>query len=86
MSRIILPFVALGLLSACAEVQGYGATAIEARRTTNDMQARATMAATCDISLGAYFRELSPLERQYVGLVCGGLPAGPMGQGSGAVP
>ena len=74
MSRTILPFVALGLLSACAELQGYGATGIEARRTMNDMQARATMAATCDISLGAYFRELSALERTYAGLVCGGVP------------
>jgi hypothetical protein len=41
----------------------------------NDMQARATMAATCDIALGAYFRELSALERQYAALVCGGVPA-----------
>ncbi len=39
----------------------------------NDLQARATMAATCDIALGAYFRELSPIERRYAGLVCGGL-------------
>jgi hypothetical protein len=65
--------VALGLLSACAELQGYGATGIEARRTMNDMQARATMAATCDIALGAYFRELSPMEQRYAGLVCGGI-------------
>jgi hypothetical protein len=39
----------------------------------NDMQARATMAATCDIALGTYFRELSPMERRYAGLVCGGI-------------
>ena len=62
------------LLPGCAEVQGYGALAVEQRRAMNDMQARLTMAATCDIALGAYFRELSPLERQYAGLVCGGLP------------
>jgi hypothetical protein len=64
---------ALLLLSACAEVQTYGAAAIEQRRAMNDLQARATMAATCDISLGAYFRELSPMEQRYAGLVCGGL-------------
>ena len=64
---------ALMLLSACAEVQSYGSVAIEQRRTMNDMQARATMAATCDIALGAYFRELSPMEQRYAGLVCGGL-------------
>lgn len=40
----------------------------------NDLQARATLAATCDIALGAYFRELSQLEREYAGLVCGGVP------------
>jgi hypothetical protein len=68
----------LALLPGCAEVQDYGQVAVQARRTMNDMQARATMAATCDIALGAYFRELSALERQYVGLVCGGVPpAGP---------
>ena len=39
----------------------------------NDLQARATMAATCDIALGAYFRELSPIEQRYAGLVCGGV-------------
>jgi hypothetical protein len=69
----LLPLAALVLLPACAEVQTYGAVAIEQRRTMNDLQARATMAATCDISLGAYFRELSPIERHYAGLVCGGL-------------
>ena len=61
-------------LPACTEVQSFGHAAIEQRRTMNDMQARATMAASCDISLGAYFRELSALERQYVSLVCGGIP------------
>lgn len=64
-----LPFL---LLAACTEVQQLGTLAIEKRRTMNDMQARATMAATCDIALGAYFRELSEIERRYVALVCGG--------------
>lgn len=73
------------LLPACTEVQGYGHAAIEQRRTMNDMQARATMAATCDIALGAYFRELSPLERHYAALVCGGLP-GPAEQTAAATP
>jgi hypothetical protein len=66
-------FAVLGLLPACAEIQTYGAAAIEQRRLMNDMQARSTMAATCDIALGAYFRELSPAERRYAALVCGGM-------------
>jgi hypothetical protein len=66
---ILLP---LALAAGCAELKSYGAVAAQHRRTVNDLQARATMAATCDISLGAYFRELSPLERDYAGLVCGG--------------
>lgn len=70
----LLPAVAL--LGACSDVQHLGATAIEQRRTMNDLQARATMAATCDIALGAYFRELSPIERSYAGAVCGGLGSG----------
>jgi hypothetical protein len=60
-------------VTACTEVQTYGAVAVEQRRTMNDLQARATMAATCDIALGAYFRELSPMEQRYAGLVCGGI-------------
>lgn len=67
----------LVLLQACTEVQTYGAAAIERRRILNDMQARATMAATCDIALGAYFRELSEQERNYAALVCGGMAAAP---------
>jgi stage V sporulation protein SpoVS len=60
-------------LAACAEVQAIGTSAIQQRRMMNDLQARFTLAATCDISLGSYFRELSELERHYVGLVCGGV-------------
>lgn len=67
---VLMTFI---LLPACAELKSYGAAAVAQRRTVNDLQARATMAATCDISLGAYFRELSPIERRYVGLVCGGM-------------
>jgi hypothetical protein len=76
MRMTLVPFL-LALLPACTEMQSYGSAAVEQRRTMNDMQARLTMAATCDIALGAYFRELSVLERQYVALVCGGVPASP---------
>ncbi len=68
----LLSLLPLTLNLGCAQVGGYGAAAAQHRRTANDLQARATMAATCDIALGAYFRELSPLERRYAGLVCGG--------------
>ncbi len=68
----IVAFAGAILLSGCATVSTYGAAAIEQRRIMNDQQARATMAATCDIALGAYFRELSEAERTYAGLVCGG--------------
>lgn len=77
---------AVSLLSACAQIQTYGAVAIEQRRAMNDLQARATMAATCDIALGAYFRELSLVERRYAGLVCGGLFPGQDEIGGGATP
>lgn len=69
----LLPPLLLLVLPACAEVQTLGTGAIQQRRMMNDLQARFTMAATCDISLGSYFRELSELERHYVGLVCGGV-------------
>ncbi len=72
----LLPSLLLFALPACTEIQAFGTGAIQQRRMMNDLQARFTMAATCDISLGSYFRELSELERHYVGLVCGGvLPA-----------
>ncbi len=61
----------LPVLAACSDVRMLGAVAAEQRRVMNDMQARATMAAVCDISLGAYLRELNEVERRYAGLVCG---------------
>ncbi len=75
--RILPPLLVAGTLVACsptqlATVRAAGAAAIEAKRQLDDMKARAIMAATCDISLGAYFRELSDIERQYAALVCGG--------------
>ena len=73
MRHILLSLTTLGALAACTQVETYGVLAIEKRRQMNDMQARATMAATCDIALGAYFRELSEIERRYAGLVCGGM-------------
>ena len=69
----LLALGVLGLFAGCTRIEGYGAVAIEQRRAMNDLQARATMAATCDIALGAYFREMSPTERRYAALVCGGM-------------
>lgn len=57
-------------LSGCAPVRHYGEAAAAARREQNDLQARATMAATCDIAVASYLRELSPRERQGVALIC----------------
>ena len=72
MRRELLVLMAgLPLLGACSDLQALGATAAEHRRVMNDMQARATMAALCDISLGAYLRELNELERRFAGLACG---------------
>jgi hypothetical protein len=79
MRTLILSGAAVALLGACAQLDAYGSTAIEQRRQMNDMQARLTMAATCDISVGAFYRELSALERQYAGLVCGGVVPEPAG-------
>ena len=65
---LLLPFI-----SACTDMHLLATGAAEKRRVMNDMQARATMAAVCDISLGAYLRELNAIERRYAGLVCGDL-------------
>ncbi len=72
MPRLLALFPLFLTLAACAQVQQAGIALIEQRRQMNDMEARAIMAATCDIALGAYFRELSDIERQYAALVCGG--------------
>jgi hypothetical protein len=66
-----LAVVALAV-PGCAELATYGASAAEHRRTMNDLQARLTMASMCDVSLGAYHRELNEAERQLVTEVCGG--------------
>ena len=71
MRALVGLFALLPAIAACSDVQLLGAAAAELRRVMNDMQARATMAAVCDMSLGAYFRELNAVERRYAGLVCG---------------
>lgn len=75
MRTLIGAAVLLPLLAACSDVHMLGAAAAEKRRVMNDMQARATMAAVCDMSLGAYLRELNAVERRYAGLVCGDVEA-----------
>ena len=72
LSRPIILLLAIGT-TACTEIQTWGTVAAQQRRTMNDLQARVTLAATCDISVGAFFRELSDTERHYVALVCGGM-------------
>jgi hypothetical protein len=71
MRRLLGLLLLLPLVGACSDVRMFGAAAAEQRRVMNNMQARASMAAICDISLGAYFRELDEIERRYTGLVCG---------------
>ena len=87
MRRLVGLLVLLPLVAACSDVQMLGATAVEQRRVMNDMQARATMAAVCDMSLGAYFRELNEIERRYAGLVCGdvGVMQAPLPPHAGAL-
>jgi hypothetical protein len=63
--------VALLVLAACSDVQMIGATAAEHRRVMNDLQARGTMAAVCDISIGAYWREMTAAERLFADELCG---------------
>lgn len=84
MRNPLLALAGLALLAACTEVQGYGATAVERRRIMNDLQARAAMTATCDISVGAYFRELSETERRHVETICAGPAASEAGTGEAA--
>jgi|GEM_PF-1958403 len=87
MWRSIGLLVLLPLIAACSDMRMLGATAVEQRRVMNDMQARATMAAVCDMSLGAFFRELNEIERRYAGLVCGdaGVMQAPLPPRAGAL-
>ena len=72
------PLAALAMLAVlvgCADLQTFGAVAIEQRKLVNDMQARGTLAAVCDISIGAFMRELNHVEQQYALMVCGDMNA-----------
>jgi hypothetical protein len=84
--RVLAGLLVVLLLGACSDVKMLGATAVEKRRIMNDMQARATMAAVCDISLGAYFRELNMIERRYAGLVCGDIEIMQAGMSAARLP
>lgn len=58
------------LLAGCADARAVGSAAIEHRRMMNDAQARGTVAAMCDLSIGSVYR-LPYDERQAVLLLCG---------------
>jgi hypothetical protein len=64
-------FLIAMMLSGCADFQMFGVAAAERRQRMNDIQARATMLAVCDISIGSSIRELSPAERTLADRVCG---------------
>lgn len=72
MRKLLPALCMLALLPACERASLLTMSAVEQRRAANDMQARLTMMATCDIAIGSYFRELNVEERQYAGVVCGG--------------
>ena len=50
------------------------------------VNSRRVLAAVCDISLGAYLRELTEVDRRYAGLVCGDVLVmqAPLPPGAGA--
>lgn len=62
--------LALSGLSGCDTIRHYGEAAAAARRQQNDLQARATVAAACDVALASYWRALGPRERQALYLLC----------------
>jgi hypothetical protein len=60
----LLAVLALAGCTGLGEITGQ-------RRAMNDAQAEATLAATCDISIGAFYR-LALHEREAVRVLCGG--------------
>jgi hypothetical protein len=72
--KLLAALAATMVMSACTDpMLTMGSVAIEKRRQMNDAQARLTSAAMCDVSIGAYYRELSEAERALTALVCGGV-------------
>jgi hypothetical protein len=63
----------LAVLPGCTDAQMLGAVAIEKRKVMNDLQARATLAGLCDISVGAVYR-LPASDQQAVEIACGEMP------------
>ncbi|MCB1971708.1 MAG: hypothetical protein R3D03_07190 [Geminicoccaceae bacterium] len=72
MRKFLVLGVGIAILAGCNDVGVIGTAAMEKRRNMNDMQARATLAATCDIAVGAYFRALNEVEQRLTAIVCGG--------------
>lgn len=71
---LILITIAAFLLASCTPLDR---EVVTARRQMNDAQARATILSTCDISLGAWLRALSPEERQAVFTLCASVAHSP---------
>lgn len=68
---ILLPAVAI-LATGCAAADQFVDTAIDRKRQQSDTEARAVINVPCVITVGAYYRELTPREQQAIDVLCGG--------------
>jgi hypothetical protein len=60
-------------LGACTSVQQAAIkTSVEKRQTYNDGKAQLLLLGPCDMSVGAYWRALTPFQRRAVEALCGG--------------
>lgn len=71
--KVIPILLAALLLSGCAErLEQYGRQAVEEKKAYNDTKARGLISAQCDMSIGAFYRALSPKEQCSIAVLCGG--------------
>ena len=61
------------ILGACSTAQQAALnTAVDKKQAYNDGKAQLLMLAPCDISVGAYWRSLTPYQRRAIEALCGG--------------
>ncbi len=71
-----IPIISLALvllLGACTAAQQAALnTAVKKKQAYNDGKAQLMLLAPCDMSVGAYWRSLTPFQRRAVEALCGG--------------
>lgn len=70
MKALVLSTCLMMATAGCGRIEMLEGSVVDERRAANDLQARLTVAATCDLSIGSMLRELTGVQAQHAMALC----------------